>query len=261
MSTGAAPAPSSQSTTISARVAQAAIVFERYVLPWIYVWFIYSQIRTAHATYVEYHTAIRVGLPHISWPLFCASMTRSVLFSFLLLFTGLTLLLNRRPTHLPTKLIHITVPLAMSYYTFFYGMIDKLPEDLRENLLPAQWQFPAAVAAVIISIVGYAISFWGICNLGRSFAVLVAVRQMVTSGPYSYVRHPMYLGYLVELLGFLLSSLSLGMLLLAAGFVLLMVVRAQLEEERLVEAYPSYRDYMQRTGFLFPRFGSKPASM
>lgn len=260
MSTGNATSPSSQSTIISKRVAQAAIVFERYVLPWIYVWFIFTQIRTAHTSYVEYHTATRLGLPHMSWPLFCSSITRLVLFSVLLIFTALTLLLNRRPTHLPTKLIHITVPLAMSYYVFFYGMMDKLPEELRRNMLPVAWHVPAAAAAVIISMIGYAISFWGICNLGRSFAVLVAVRQVVTSGPYAYVRHPMYLGYLIELFGLVIASFSLGMFLLAAGYIFLMVVRAQLEEERLTEAYPGYREYMQRTGFLFPRLGAKAAT-
>jgi len=83
---------------------------------------------------------------------------------------------------------------------------------------------------------------------------------VVTGGPYAYVRHPMYLGYLIELSGLLLASFSLGMMLLAAGYVFLMVVRAQLEEERLIEAHPAYREYMQRTGFLFPRFGKKPAS-
>ncbi|MEZ0255968.1 MAG: isoprenylcysteine carboxylmethyltransferase family protein, partial [Chthoniobacter sp.] len=232
----------------------------RYVLPWIYVWFIYKQIRTAHAGYVDYHLAVRFGLPHESWPLFCASITRIVLLTVLLLFTGLTLLLNRRPKHLPTKLVHITVPLAMSYYVFLYGMLDKLPEDLRENLLPAAWQVPAAAAAVIISMIGYAISFWGICNLGRSFAVLVAVRNVVTAGPYAYVRHPMYLGYLIELFGLVIASFSLGMFLLAAGYIFLMVVRAQLEEDRLAEADPGYREYMQRTGFLFPRFGTKRAA-
>jgi protein-S-isoprenylcysteine O-methyltransferase Ste14 len=260
MPSGADSSPTPQSTSVPARVAQIAIFLERYLLPWLYVWFIYNQIRAAQTSYVDYHLQIRTGLPHISETLFYASITRYVLLSVLLFFTGLTLILNRRPTHLPTKLAHITVPLAMSYYVFLYGMVDKLPKDLRENLLPASWQVPAAAAAVIISTIGYAISFWGICNLGRSFAVLVAVRKVVTGGPYAYVRHPMYLGYLIELCGLVFASLSLGMMLLAAGYILLMVVRAQLEEERLIEAHPAYREYMQRTGFLFPRFGSKPAS-
>lgn len=259
MPPGTTSSPSA-STNLSTRAARIAVVVERYVLPWIYFWFIYLQIRSARTSYVEYHALTHAGLHPISWPLFCASITRYVLLSVLLLFTALTLLLNRRPTHLPTKLIHITVPLAMSYYVFFYGMVDKFPEELRENLLPVAWQVPAAAAAVIISTLGYAISFWGICNLGRSFAVLVAVRQVVTGGPYAYVRHPMYLGYLIELCGLLLASLSLGMLLLAAGFIFLMIIRAQLEEDRLIEAHPAYREYMQHTGFLFPRFGRKPAT-
>jgi protein-S-isoprenylcysteine O-methyltransferase Ste14 len=256
----AADSSSTPSTTIPERVAQIAILLERYLLPWLYVWFVYLQIRAAHTSYVDYHVAIRAGLPHVSWALFCASITRYVLLSVLMFFTALTLLLNRRPTHLPTKLIHITVPVAMSYYVFLYGMVDKFPTDLRENLLPASLQVPAAAAAVIISTIGYAVSVWGICNLGRSFAVMVAVRKVVTAGPYAYVRHPMYLGYLIELSGLLIASFSLGMMLLATGYVFLMVVRAQLEEERLIEAHPAYREYMQRTGFLFPRFGKKPAS-
>jgi protein-S-isoprenylcysteine O-methyltransferase Ste14 len=258
-----APHPSPtppQSTALPERLAKAALVIERYILPWIYVWFISMQIQAAHAQYVNYHTAIRTGLPHISETLFYVSMTRYTLLSVLLLFTGLTLLFNRRPTSLPTKLIHITVPLAMSYYVVLYGMVDKFPKDLQENLLPHSLQVPAAAAAVVISLIGYAVSFWGLCNLGRSFAVLVAVRQVVTGGPYAYVRHPMYFGYLIELFGLLLASFSLGMLLLAAGYVFLMVMRAQLEEERLSESYPAYREYMQHTGFLFPRFGRKPAA-
>jgi protein-S-isoprenylcysteine O-methyltransferase Ste14 len=175
-------------------------------------------------------------------------------------FSGVALVINRPPTHLPKNLAHITVPLAMSYYVFLYGAVNFMPTELRENLMPPQWRVPAAGAAIVISMVGYAIAIWGLCNLGRSFAIMVAVRKVVTAGPYNYVRHPMYLGYVIELIGLLLSSFSLGMLLLGAGFILLMVNRARLEEERLVEADPAYRDYMQRTGFLFPRFGSKAAS-
>jgi protein-S-isoprenylcysteine O-methyltransferase Ste14 len=260
MTSSADRPPSSQDTKISERVARLALVIERYVLPWIYLWFIYLQLRTVHTNYAEYHGLIRAGFHPMSWPLFCASMTKYVLLSILTAFTAVALLLNRPPAHLPTTLTHITVPLAMSYYVFFYGAINRMPEELRENLMPVEWRVPAAAAAVIISMVGYAISLWGLGNLGRSFAILVAVRRVVTKGPYHYVRHPMYLGYLIELVGLLLASFSLGMLLLGAGFIFLMVTRARLEEERLIEADPTYRDYMRQTGFLFPRFGSKPAT-
>jgi protein-S-isoprenylcysteine O-methyltransferase Ste14 len=50
------------------------------------------------------------------------------------------------------------------------------------------------------------------------------------------------------------------MLFLAMGFIVLMVSRARLEEELLTAANPGYREYINYTGFLFPRFGLKPAS-
>jgi len=91
----------------------------------------------------------------------------------LAVFMAFTLLLNRRATHLPKNLIQITVPLAMSYYLFLYGTVNLMPLELRENLMSVEWQVPAAVAAVVVSMVGYAISLWGLCSLGRSFAIFV----------------------------------------------------------------------------------------
>ena len=248
------PIAASPGTEISARFVRGILFFERYVLPWIYVWFVYIQVSHAYAEYRNYHNPLHARLHPEAFSIFCASITKYVLLAVLSAFTGIALFFSRQPTHPPKSLIHITVPLAMSYYVFLYGAIGLMPLELRENLLPLHWRVPAAAAALALSIIGYAIALWGLANLGRSFAIMVAARGMVTAGPYKYVRHPMYLGYLFELTGLLLASACLGMLLLGAGFIFLMVTRAQLEEERLAEAYPAYRDYMRRTGFLFPRF-------
>jgi protein-S-isoprenylcysteine O-methyltransferase Ste14 len=227
---------------------------ERYILPWIYTWFAYQQLSTIHRNYVLYIDMVHQGLHQPSWSVFGAGMVRYVLMALLAIFMGLTFLGSRRPTHLPNKLGHILVPMAMSFYFFLYSSVDLLPPELRVNLLPEEWQVPAAAAAVCLSILGYTIALWGIFYLRRSFAILVAVRKVVSGGPYAYVRHPMYLGYIVELTGLVLASFCLGMIAFAAGFVLLVVVRAQMEEDRLLEACPEYRDYMKRTGFIFPRF-------
>jgi protein-S-isoprenylcysteine O-methyltransferase Ste14 len=90
-------------------------------------------------------------------------------------------------------------------------------------------------------------------HLGRSFAVLVSVRKIVSSGPYAYVRHPIYLGYAIDLCGLLLATSSIAMFTLAAGWVLLLIIRARIEEEMLSEADEGYRQYVTRTNFLFPR--------
>jgi isoprenylcysteine carboxyl methyltransferase (ICMT) family protein YpbQ len=247
--------PRDTSAPISERFARTALVFERYVLPWFSFVLAWTQISPLLARYARHQIVIRAGFHEPSWALFWAGMTRNVLLSCLSIFIGLTMLVSRRPVHLPKTIAHLAVPLAMSYYFFLYRAVDFLPYGLRRNLLPVEWQVPAAALAVFLALTGYAVALWGILSLRRSFATFVAVRVVVSRGPYAYFRHPMYLGYLFELSGLLLSSFSPAMLVLAVGFVALVVMRAQLEEDRLVEACPAYRDYMNRTGFLFPRFG------
>jgi protein-S-isoprenylcysteine O-methyltransferase Ste14 len=112
------------------------------------------------------------------------------------------------------------------------------------------------MAGVVLSVIGYSIALWAIFYLRRSFAIFVSVRDIVSKGPYAYVRHPIYLGYLFDLCGFALAGFSVAILLLGCGFVLLLVERARMEEEKLCEASAPYRQYASRTGFLFPRFRS-----
>jgi protein-S-isoprenylcysteine O-methyltransferase Ste14 len=82
---------------------------------------------------------------------------------------------------------------------------------------------------------------------------------VVLVGPYKYVRHPIYSGYVLVWLGLILSHLSPAVIVIVAMHTALMVYRARLEERRLSEASPEYREYMQRTGFLFPRLDSEDA--
>jgi protein-S-isoprenylcysteine O-methyltransferase Ste14 len=85
-------------------------------------------------------------------------------------------------------------------------------------------------------------------TLGRSFAVLPAVRKLVICGPYRYLRHPAYAGEVVLLLACALASEnSWSWFLLALG-ILLMAVRIQAEEETL-EALEGYQRYRQEVPF------------
>ena len=169
----------------------------------------------------------------------------------LMVFSGVTLLLNRAPSIPPDKLKHVVVPVAASYYFVFYSLVDRLPPLWSENLLPRAWWPTLTLAGVLCSLAGYAVA---LCYLRRSFAVMVAVRRVVLGGPYAYVRHPMYFGYFLDNVGLVLVSGSLGMGLLAAGFVLLMTVRARMEEETLADASAAYKRHYWRTGSFFPRW-------
>ena len=244
------------STPLSRGAARALLWIEKYPLPLVYVWFAWGRWETLRAVWREYRLALATPVKLApGWQnLYYASLGRNSLLFVLMVFSGVTLLLNRAPSIPPDKLKHVVVPLAGSYYFVFYSLVDRLPSPWSENLLPHAWWPALTLAGVTCSLVGYGVALWALCYLRRSFAVMVAVRRVVFGGPYAYVRHPMYLGYLLDSVGLLLVSGSLGMVVLTAGFVVLMTVRAQLEEETLANASAEYKRHYWRTGAFFPRW-------
>jgi protein-S-isoprenylcysteine O-methyltransferase Ste14 len=110
---------------------------------------------------------------------------------------------------------------------------------------------PAEVAALLpqsltvaASAVGLAIVIAGKLTLGRSFGLMPANRGVVSSGVYRFVRHPIYLGYLITHVAFLLATPSAWNIaaLFAADTALL--ARAVCEEKTLSRD-ERYRTYQQ----------------
>ncbi|HEY3695380.1 isoprenylcysteine carboxylmethyltransferase family protein [Phenylobacterium sp.] len=63
-----------------------------------------------------------------------------------------------------------------------------------------------AAAGTALMFAGLSISVWAKLTLRRSFGVAAANRGVVDGGPYRFVRHPMYAGYLLVHIGFLLNN-------------------------------------------------------
>jgi protein-S-isoprenylcysteine O-methyltransferase Ste14 len=101
---------------------------------------------------------------------------------------------------------------------------------------------------------------WMFRSLGKNITPTVATRakhELVTSGPYKYIRHPLYAFGSVFFFGFLL--LAGNWLLTIAGLVALsaLAARTPLEEKMLIEKFgDQYRDYMKRTGRYIPRLSA-----
>lgn len=102
---------------------------------------------------------------------------------------------------------------------------------------------------------GTAFSIYSMAVLGRSFGITVAARAPVLHGPYRWIRHPVYLGEMVSVAGMTFWRFGLTSAVLLACFVTLQTGRAFLEERKLSQAFPEYREWQRRTGMFFPKIG------
>ncbi len=76
--------------------------------------------------------------------------------------------------------------------------------------------------------------------------------QLITTGPYRLIRHPMYLSVILFLLG---MSLQAGHILAWAGFIIstgAMIQKSLIEENLLLARFPEYRQYRTKTKRILP---------
>lgn len=97
-----------------------------------------------------------------------------------------------------------------------------------------------------IAALGLLIVVWARLSLGRNIGFVPAQRELVATGAYAYMRHPVYTGGLLTNIAFLLSAFSpLNALLITLGAFWFIPVKSLVEEDFL-RADPQYAAYMKR---------------
>jgi len=116
---------------------------------------------------------------------------------------------------------------------------------------PQRAAWTVAVADMLI-LAGLFWSNWALRWLGRNFSIIAQARGLATSGPYRYVRHPLYLGELVALLGLVVRFPSMASVAIWVLALCLQVYRTYHEEAVLVSVHPQYAEYRARTTRIVP---------
>jgi protein-S-isoprenylcysteine O-methyltransferase Ste14 len=102
-------------------------------------------------------------------------------------------------------------------------------------------------------------AYWVFSNLGTNVSPTVATRkqhQLVTSGPYRWVRHPLYTMGMISYLSFALLAANWYVAILAVVTFIILLIRLPKEEAGLLERFgDEYRQYMDRTGRFLPKWG------
>ncbi|MEA3409950.1 MAG: methyltransferase [Pseudomonadota bacterium] len=109
------------------------------------------------------------------------------------------------------------------------------------------------ISGVILGLIGATLSIIALWSLKHSFSLMAEVRELVTSGMYSRIRHPLYMSELIHMTGIALladTPVALWLLLIGLG---IQIARAKIEEGKLQGVLPEYAAYKRQTGFLWPK--------
>ena len=158
-------------------------------------------------------------------------------------YVVLALLILMRPTAKAQTpgLLPKTAALVGTYMPWampFFGKITDVPVL---NLL-----------SIVCVLVGMAMTLVTIRHLGKSWSLVPQARSVVMSGPYRWIRHPLYLSEEIAILGVVFQYLSVMTLLVLAVHVAIQVCRIRYEEALLGRTFPDYRTYAASRWRLLP---------
>jgi len=135
----------------------------------------------------------------------------------------------------PRSASHNPFDWAVAYGGWFFGLLVR----------PGAPALPfASTFGLAMQCAELALWTWAFANLSRSYGIVAADRGLTTRGPYGFVRHPLYLAYLIGGAGYLAQSLSPWNILIVGITVSFQAARILREEHHLDGA--AYRAYRER---------------
>jgi protein-S-isoprenylcysteine O-methyltransferase Ste14 len=147
---------------------------------------------------------------------------------------------------------HVPQRTALGFYLRFVAVAGTFI-GVGIVLLPPQELSSALYLVSLLLIIGGTIfAIYTGLALGRSISLVPEARRLVTSGPYALVRHPLYLGEIVAVVGVALQYWSAWALVLVGLLCAFQLQRMKNEERVLLQVFPEYGEYMARTARLVP---------
>lgn len=113
------------------------------------------------------------------------------------------------------------------------------------------------VLGIVLTAIGVGFAIWARAYIGENWSGIVTVKvghELVRTGPYAWVRHPIYSGLLLATLGTALVRGEVRGLIALAVLWFGFWIKSRVEEQFMLKTFgPAYAEYSQTTGALIPR--------
>jgi protein-S-isoprenylcysteine O-methyltransferase Ste14 len=173
--------------------------------------------------YLTYH---RYQHLHLGVPLISSSIGTLILV--------VTMVSRRPPKRItPNPWFWLLTFVASYWQLLILGLIQR-----GQPLVPSRVSDAVAICSLVMIV-------WARLSLGRNIGFVPAQREIVTSGAYRYMRHPIYTGIFLASIGVSLRAYSPRNLVLVSLGVSWFLVKS-IVEENFLRADPQYAAYMQR---------------
>jgi protein-S-isoprenylcysteine O-methyltransferase Ste14 len=145
-----------------------------------------------------------------------------------------------------------TIFVVAAYYLIF--RYDVSASWLMTRIFPGHsW---TAILGVAITAIGLGFAVWARAYLGGNWSSMVTVKvghQLIRTGPYRWVRHPIYLGIIVGSFGTALAINELRGLVAVIVLYISFTIKRNIEEHTMAKVFGAeYQEYRQHTGAIFP---------
>jgi protein-S-isoprenylcysteine O-methyltransferase Ste14 len=141
----------------------------------------------------------------------------------------------------PKKRDWHVLSVASACYVYFYSaLLDTTPG----------LSFVPPPIAGLVAALGFSLMMWAKLTIGRSFGILPGVREIVVSGPYRFLRHPIYTGFFVTDICFILTDYSQRNAMVVVSVAACQFYRI-MREETLLRTDADYAAYCRRVPYRF----------
>ncbi|MGA8144812.1 MAG: isoprenylcysteine carboxylmethyltransferase family protein [Candidatus Acidiferrales bacterium] len=150
------------------------------------------------------------------------------------------------------RLIHVVY--MVFGFVLLYSADPRLATLNRRFLPDLQW---IAMLGALLTVAGVTFAIWARRHIGKNWSGEVTIRQeheLIRTGPYARIRHPIYTGLLLAVAG---TAIVIGEYRALVAFALIFIgftAKAKREESLLAKEFgPALDEHRRRTGFFLPR--------